>query len=144
MEATMKKIIFAVVIIAAFAAIQPLYSQTISKASESEHYYVNVPLEKVYIGREGYVVMYRKGVNNLAKAYIPYEWFNAAAGKGELVTLPRGTNWPSLTIFYKSGEFSHIRLYIHRERGHTSWGIVPANANLSEHFKDVESIELEF
>ena len=140
----MKKIILTAVIIAAFVALQPLYSQTIPKESESEHYYVNVPLEKIFIGREGYVIMYRKGANQLAKAYIPYEWFTEAGGKGELVMLPPGANWPSLSIFYKDKEFSHIRLYIHRVRGHSTWGVVPPYAKTSDKFKDVETLELEF
>ena len=140
----MKKIILTVVIIVAFAAMQPLYSQTISKANESEHYYVNVPLEKIFIARDGYVVMYRKGVNSLAKAYIPYEWFTNVASKGELIMLPPGANWPSLTVYYKDGEFSHIRLYVHRVRGHSTWGVVPPYAKIDDNFKDVETLELEF
>jgi hypothetical protein len=140
----MKKLIFAAVFIVAFAALQPLYAQKISKENESGHYYVSIPLEKVYIHRAGYVLAYRKGVTNMARAYVPYEWFSDAGGKAEVIILPPGQNWPSLTVFYKEGEFSHIKLYVHRWKGHSTWGILPISANIDDRFKDVESIELEF
>jgi hypothetical protein len=140
----MKKLIFAAVFIVVFAALQPLYAQKISKENESDHYYVRVPLEKVYIHRAGYVLMYRKGVTHMTRLYIPYEWFSDSAGKAEVVMLPKGQNWPSLTVFYKEGEFSHLRLYVHWWKAHPTWGIIPSSANIEDRFKGVESIKLEF
>jgi hypothetical protein len=140
----MKKLIFAAVFIVAFAALQPLYAQKISKENESEFYYKSVPLEKIYIHRAGYVLAYRRGVTHLVQLYIPYDWFSDTAGKAEVIMLPKGQSWPSLTVFYKEGEFSHMRLYVHRWKEHPTWGIIPISANIDDRFKDVETIKLEF
>ena len=140
----MKKIVFAVVLLIGFAALTPLFAQKISEGHESEYIYINVPLEKIYPYRLGYVLVYRKGVNKMAQVYVPGEWFHDTAGKGELITLPSGKNWPSLSVFYKDGEFSHVRLYIHPWKGHETWGNIPLNVNIDDRFKDVETIELEF
>jgi hypothetical protein len=140
----MKKILFTVLITVLFASAAPLFAQEISKEHTSEYFYVNVSLEKIYPYEKGYVVVYRKGVNQIAQAYLPMDWFTEAAGKGELVTLPRGKNWPSLTIYYKAGEFSHVRLYIHSSKAHETWGNIPLNVNIDDRFENVETIKLEF
>jgi hypothetical protein len=121
-----------------------VFAQQISKEHTSEYFYVNVPLEKIYPYEKGYVVTYRKGVNQMARTYLPMDWFSEAAGKGDLVTLPRGKNWPSLTVYYKAGEFSHVRLYIHPVKSHESWGNIPLNDNIDDRFEDVETIKIEF
>ncbi|MDR2257786.1 MAG: hypothetical protein LBE14_01410 [Treponema sp.] len=140
----MKKILFTVLIIALCASVAPLFAQEISKEHTSEYFYVNVSLEKIYPYEKGYVVVYRKGVNQMARTYLPMEWFTEAAGKGELVTLPRGKNWPSLTVYYKAGEFSHVRLYTHPSKAHETWGNIPLNVDIDDRFENIETIKLEF
>ena len=115
-----------------------------SKYKESEYYYFNIPIEKIYTYRQGYVVVYRKGVNQMARTYIPGDWFTDIGGKGEQIALGSGPEWPSMTVYYKNGEFSHVRLRVRRERNHESWGVVPFSVNLDDAFKDVEEIKLEF
>jgi hypothetical protein len=90
------------------------------------------------------VILYRKGVNQLGRTYLPSEWFTNSASRGEMLTLPSGKAWPSLAVYYKNGEFSHVRLYVHRWRGHQTWGNIPLNVNLDEHFKDVDTINISF
>jgi hypothetical protein len=124
----------------------PLAAQDNSSADDkkSEYYYVNVPLEKVYPYRKGYVVLYRKGVNQLAQAYLPLEWFTATAGKGDLIRIGSGTSWPYLSIYYKDGAFSHVRLYVRKEAGHETWGNIPLNINIDDRFENVDDLKLEF
>jgi len=135
----MKKFIFVLILMAAFS---PLFAQPISEENASDMYYINVPVEKVFPTKEGYIVQYRRGVNQIAAVGIPNAWFTDAGGKAELINLPRGKNWPTLSVFYRKGEFSHVRLYVHRVKGHTTWGSVPQSADVSKYFKDVESIKL--
>ena len=139
----MKKFVIAVVLLAIFAAGMPVFAETREK-KESEYYYVNISLEKIYPYRAGYIVQYRKGLNRVGRAYLPSEWFSSAAGKGELILLPRGGAWPSMSVYYKEGEFSHVRLYVHRHPGHATWGGVPQNVNLDSNFDNVETLRLEF
>ena len=138
----MKKFIFLFICI---AIALPVFAQpTISENNKSEFYYVNVWVEKVYPSNIGYIVMYRQGVNKIGTVGIPNEWFTDAAGRADLIALPGGKNWPSMTIFYKNGEFSHIRLYVHREKSHTTWGSVPMAADLSRFFEDTDNFSIEF
>ena len=139
----MKKITL-LVVLAALIIGGPLFAQQSSKYKESEYYYFNVPIEKIYSYRLGYIVIYRKGINQMARTYLPYDWFSEAGGKGELVGLGSGKEWPSMTVYYKSGEFSHVRLRVRRHKSHASWGVVPLTMNIDDYFKDIEEVKLEF
>ena len=112
------------------------------KENISDLYYVNVPLEKVYPYRLGYVVLFRKGNNTLGRAYIPYEWFKFTVRKAELIQLGDGPAWPSMSVFFKEGDFHFVRLYVSKRAGHLTWGNIPANVNLDDYFKDVKGIDI--
>jgi hypothetical protein len=140
----MKKISLLVLLVLVSGLGFPLFGQEKRQFKESEYYYVSVPIERIFAYRSGYVVVYRKGVNQLARTYLPEEWFSNAGGKAEQINLGSGRAWPYLTIYYKSGEFSHIRLYVRRERAHETWGVVPMNVNIDEYFQGIEEIKLEF
>jgi hypothetical protein len=137
----MKKLIIVLIFM---ALISPLFAQPISKENSSDMYYVNVPVEKVFPSGKGYIVQYRKGVNEIGAVGIPNEWFTDAAGRAELIVLPPGKNWPTMSVFYKNGEFSHVRLYVHKIKGHQTWGNVPQTADVSKFFTDPEKIKIEF
>ncbi len=109
----------------------------------SEFYYLNLPIEKVYPHRLGYVVVYRKSGNELGRTYLPMEWFADSAGKGELIKIHSGAVWPYLSVFYKSGKFDHLRLYVRSSFDHPSWGNLPQGASIDDNFK-VEDLKLEF
>jgi hypothetical protein len=139
----MKKLILSGIIMAALCA--PLFAQQISEDKESGYFYVNVPVEKVYSYRKGYVVQYRKGSSQTAaQVYIPIDWFSGSGGKGELIVLGSGTAWPYLAVYYLNGEFSHVRLYVSRFSGHETWGTVPSGLDIDDRFENVEDIRIEF
>jgi hypothetical protein len=138
-----KKLFFVIVACVILSAAAPLFAQKISGDRESKHYYVRVDLEKIYPYRKGYIVQYRKGANQMSRTYIPYEWFTTAAGKGSLVTV-EGTAWPSMTVFYNEGKFDRVALYVHRSKGHATWGSVPLTVNVDDKFENVEELQIEF
>ncbi|GHV94516.1 hypothetical protein AGMMS50293_08360 [Spirochaetia bacterium] len=140
----MKKLIIGLVFLAALVFGSSLFAQQISPENSSDYYYVNVKIEKIYPSKLGYIIQYRKGANEMGRVAIPNEWFTFAGSKAELIKLPHGPNWPSLTVYYKEGEFSHVRLYIHWSKAHTTWGNVPQNVDVSEYFKDTENINIEY
>ncbi|MDR1862549.1 MAG: hypothetical protein LBQ67_01370 [Treponema sp.] len=140
----MKKFSFFVLTVLVSSLGLPLFAQEKRQLKVSEYYYVSVPIEKIFTYRNGYIVVYRKGVNRMARTYLPKEWFANSTGKAETISLEAGKAWPYLTIYYKSGQFSHIRVYVRRERAHQTWGVVPMNVNIDEYFEGVEEIKLEF
>jgi len=137
----MKKLVLPI-ILALFTSGSFLFAQqSPSTFRQSEVYYVNVPIEKIFLHRLGYVVVYRVGAFDTARAYIPVEWFSAMAGKGELIRSGPSPDWPSMTVFYRNGEFSHVRLHVRRSTAHESWGLMPPNADMGQNF-DVDSISI--
>ena len=138
----MKKIILLVVLVVLIQGLSLSASE--SKYKESDYYYFNIPIEKIYSHRLGYIIIYRKGVNQMARTYLPIEWFTDAAGKGEILTIGPGKEWPSMTVYYNQGEFSHVRLRLRRAGAHESWGLFPLNVNIDAAFKDIEEVKIEF
>jgi len=113
-------------------------------ANTSELYYVNVPVEKVYLYRKGYIVVFRKGANSLGTTYIPYNWFRANSRKAEMIQLGDGSLWPSMTVFYKEGKFQTVRLYLAKRGAHQTWGMLPSTTDVDDRFENVESIDVGF
>jgi hypothetical protein len=136
----MKKFI---VVLIFLAVVSPAFAQRISEENSSNVYYINVPVEKVYPSGQGYIIQYRRAVNQIGTVGIPNEWFTDAAGRAELITLPPGKNWPTMSVFYREGQFSHIRLYVHRWKAHPTWGNVPQAADLSRYFVDPDNVKIE-
>ena len=139
----MKKILLLFVIVFTFCEGAFLFAQE-SRYEESEYYYFNVAIEKIFAHRLGYVILYRKGSTQMARTYLPIEWFYDTAGKAEVYTINAGKEWPSMSVYYKDGEFSHVRLRLRASRAHESWGVVPLNVNIDKFFQDVEEVKLEF
>jgi hypothetical protein len=144
MEVIMKKLVFAAIFVVFLAVGLPVFAQNQKDERDSEYYYVNITLEKVFPYRKGYVVQYRKGQFGYGRAYLPAEWFTDAGSKGEVIPLPAGKVWPTLTIYYKNGEFSHVRLYVHRLPTHQSWGNIPQGVNIDKEFDAIETIVIEY
>ena len=139
----MKKLVLFIVLISLCQGAF-LLAQTSQMYEESEYYYFNFTVEKVYVHRLGFVVTYRGISNYIRRTFIPHEWFRDPDGKGEIIYLGSGKEWPSMTVYYRSGEFSHVRLRVRHNKLHETWGVVPSNTNIDEYFRDLEEVRLEF
>jgi hypothetical protein len=141
----MKKLIFILVLL---AAVSPVFAQqNYSSIDSPSVYYYNVPVERVYPSVQGYIVQYRKSGDldqQLGVIGLPLDWFRGAASKAELIILPPGANWPSMSIFYRDGEFSHVRLYVHRVKSHSTWGNIPLGTDLSRFFPSQDTLVIEY
>jgi hypothetical protein len=141
----MKKLpIITLVGLTALCALPIAAQQKIAPQNESELYYTNIPIEKVYPYKKGYVVLYRSGANNTGTAYIPLEWFRNDVSKAELVRIGHGKTWPCMSIFYKDGAFHSVRLYVSRYDSHQSWGSIPSSVNLDDRFEGVEELTIKY
>jgi hypothetical protein len=144
-EDTMRKSLFLITLLLIAASLAPLVAQQNTSSSDVEgSYAITVSLERVYPYRKGYVVKYNRGLGATSDAYLPIEWFQGTGKKGELILMGSGTDWPHMTVFYKDGKFSHVRLYVRKERSHESWGNVPLNVNIDDRFEGVEEVTLQF
>ena len=118
-------------------------------AQDSDYYYLNVNVVKVYPTKLGFLLVYRVGSMTAKELYLPNEWFQVsmdASGKpvpaqAEIV-YARDPGYPYKTVYYKAGKYSHLRLYLQVDRGHPSYGLLPADAKVDDKFKVTEfSIE---
>ena len=131
----MKKIIIAVIFL---MLISPVFAQ-----DTTPFYYVNVSIEKIYPTNQGYIIFYKtqKGMETIG---VPKRWFNESAGRADIVNLPGGENWPTMSIFYKEGEFSNVRLYVQRSRSHVTWGNISQGTDVSSYFPEEDTFDLKF
>jgi hypothetical protein len=136
------KIFFLVFIGFIVLSILPVAAQNQGGNTYNDFYYVNVPVDKVFIYSKGYVVSYRQTSHSSAQAYIPYEWFRIDSRKAELLSLPNGKTLPSMTVFYKGGKFYSVRLYVSKRPTDDTWGFIPFSTNIDDRFEGVESIDL--
>jgi len=135
----MKKLI---VVLFILAVVSPLFAQQEEK--RENFYYINVSVEKIYPSNEGYIIMYRTSSNLISMIGIPNDWFYDSGGNAQMVKLPLASDWPTMTVFYSEGKFSHVRLYYHPVKSHSTWGFVPQGADVRHFFGDKESFKLEF
>jgi len=136
-----KKIIL-LVVLATFCLGTFVFAQQFS--NESNFYYFSYPIERIYVHRLGYMIVYRGNSNRMSRTFVPHEWFEEMGSKGEIVYLGTGHEWPTMTVYYNGGDFSHVRLRLRRDRSHQTWGLVPLNMNLDEYFKDIEEVDLTY
>ena len=156
----MKKFIFGLLVL---AVISPVFAQT-NLDQPGNIYCFNVRIEKIYPSSQGYIIQYQRGAGGFGTVGIPNEWFMGvladsqptsgpaaagleyvAAGKAEIIILPPGNNWPSMSIFYIDGELSHVRLYVHRLKSHQTWGNIPQGTNVNRYFaEDRSSIDIQY
>ena len=139
----MKKIII-FVILAIVCQGMFLYAQAPNFTNESEYYFFNFTIERIYPHTLGYVVFYRTTGNIIANTFLPREWFSGSASTGAMAFLRSGTEWPSMSVFYRNGEFSHVLLRVRANRAHQTWGMIPMNINVDEHFQNVTEPRLRF
>ncbi|HDQ13672.1 MAG TPA: hypothetical protein ENN41_02515 [Sediminispirochaeta sp.] len=114
-------------------------------AEQSEYFVKTVPISKVYMHNLGYRIVYEKNDFDIGVLYIPNDWFDLSGQeepKAELL-MTREPEVPYFSVFWKNGEFSHIRLYLHKSLTHGSYGSLKNPESMNDQF-DVETLALEF
>ena len=139
----MRKIIIALIVLTFILPIMPVFAQN-NTGGLADIYYINVRIERIFPSYLGYVIQYRKGDNKVGTIGVPNDWLSESAGRAEILRLPVASDWPSMSVFFKDGEFSHVRLYVHRVKGHRTWGVLPARVDLEKIFEDMESFNIVF
>ena len=136
----MKKLI---VVLFFFAIVSPIFILA-DQVDHPKLYYINVPVERIIPTGSGYLVQYRNSTSIISTIGIPINWFTDAASKAEMVHLDNPRGWPTMTVFYSDGEFSHVRLYIHRSRSHQTWGNIPMGTDVARFFGDGETFNIQY
>ncbi|MDR1074083.1 MAG: hypothetical protein LBL45_10495 [Treponema sp.] len=138
----MKKLFFVILINVAFAAL-PVFAQD-AQDSEGGFYYVKVPIAKIYPYAKGYAVTYNVGTygTEIDTVYIPASWFSTKENKGAIVHLKATPVVPNITVYYRNGEFDHVKLYVRESYSDPSWGYMPLQTNIDDRFENVTDVPL--
>jgi hypothetical protein len=111
-------------------------------ADESEMFVKSMHIVKVYPHQKGYRIVYMKSGLDIGVTYFPMEWFYGAANKGEVI-YGKDPAYPYMSIFWKNGEFHHVRLYLEESKNAQSWGDIDNPQAIEGNF-DIETLEIEF
>ncbi|MFP4383987.1 MAG: hypothetical protein ACLFST_00550 [Spirochaetia bacterium] len=111
-------------------------------AEDSDLFVKTVYIDKVYTHRLGFKIIYPVGTTRLGTLYIPHSWTGYAGAKAEVI-YGFDKNYPYMNIYWKDGEFHHIRLYVMSNSFDPSWGVLE-NHEVSDDVFDVETLEIEF
>lgn len=139
----MKKAISIIVL----AAVVALLGAASLAAEESPYFVKTVPISKIYNHKLGYRVVYMTNNFQFKVFYIPTEWFAVA---GETGVAPKAELYfgnepafPYFSVFWKDGEFSHLRLYLKKDLNDTTWGDSTILGEIDDKFQ-VDTLDLEF
>jgi hypothetical protein len=113
-------------------------------AEESEYYVKSVIVTKVYPHQDGYRIVYQRENLKLGVVYLPMDWFYTDGGARKAqVIYGEDPAYPYLSIFWRQGEFHHLRLYVNENKNHPTWGDLENYPGLGEKF-NVDTLQMEF
>lgn len=130
------KILISLLLVFSFCALIP------AVAEESDMYYVNVPILKVFPHKLGYYVIYRKGNLQAAEVFIPLKWFDRSDLRAVINKSTDDIN-PYFSYLTKNGEFDHIRLHLPQSINHQVWGVLQSGSKYDKNF-DSNTFKLEY
>jgi hypothetical protein len=113
-----------------------------SESKESEFYYVNVPILKIFPCDLGYYVIYRKAGLKTGEYYIPQKWLDRRDSRAVLNLTDQNVA-PYLSIMMKNGEFDHVRIVAAKDINHPTWGQINQSSIPADKF-NVEKLALDF
>jgi hypothetical protein len=142
------KIILLLFVVSLGCAI-PLSAQ--EQGEDEALFCLTIPAYKIYTHPKGFVFTYRRNSTEIGRLFFPYGWFekkpgiNAEAAKAVPIVLSAGdVSWPRVSIFYRNGQFSYIKLYTRKSLGHESWGALTSGNNFDAEFENAEPPVLNF
>ena len=114
-----------------------------AESKESEVYYVNSQILKIYPHSKGYYVVYRRAGSGSGEVFIPLEWFSSAENKADIALINTRIN-PYVSFFIRDGKCEYLRISAPRDLGSQVWGLLSNPRQYDSKFDGVESIPLEF
>lgn len=125
-----------VIILALLCLTQITYN---AYTDQSEYYVKTVPVYKVYIHKSGYIVTYESETLKGHNLFIPYKWMAETNENGQKKAVEIDGNDPSfpyIDIYWKNGQFSHIKLFLKSSKQDPSWGILSDPDKFNDKFTD--------
>jgi hypothetical protein len=104
-------------------------------AEESDMYYTNVTILKIYPHSLGYYIIYRKPAGlGTAEFFVPKEWLDRRDSRAVLNLTDQNIS-PYCSIITKKGEFDHIRITAAKDISDPTWGTLDSGVPYNDKFK---------
>lgn len=120
-------------------------SVQISDEKKSEFSYVNLPILKVYEGKDAYVVLYQKNKVGIGKTTIPKKWAkgNTENPKKLKFRNTRVAENAYMCVIKKGGEFHRVVLTLPMSKLNSIWGVADYHKEIEGSDKDtLEELDL--
>ncbi len=125
-----------------FLLIFSIFAILPATGEESDLYYVNVKILKIFPHQLGYYVIYRRAGLKTGEVYIPQAWFDRKDQRAILILTDSNVD-PYLTIVSRKGEFDHVQVVASKDITNPTWGVMSPGADVGDKFK-VEKLALEY
>ncbi len=138
---------------------QGIYAQAAGSPSNprpnlvvSPYYVKNVFLNRIVSTARGYRIEYFNARMEPKAIHVPIEWFSRQNQYGRLedggvkaeILFATDAAYPYVSIFWKDGKFSHLRIHAQESFNHSSWGVLRPQTNIDDRFKPDAELEFEF
>jgi len=118
----------------------------------SPYYIKNVFLNRIVSTARGYRLEYFNAKMEPIAIYVPIEWFSRLNEYGRLedggvkaeIFFLSGTTYPYVSIYWKNGKFSHLKIFAQDSYLHSSWGALRPTTNIDDRFKPDSEPEFSF
>ena len=129
-------LVFFILFFGVFAAV-PAVSE------ESDLYYVNAQILKIFPHRLGYYIIYRRAGLKTGEYFVPHTWFDRRDQRGVL-NLVDTRIAPYISVLMKDGEFEQIRVYAPRDLNNQAWGVLMGDGTQYDDNFNIEKLDLKF
>lgn len=93
----------------------------LSSQAKSPYYTRSVIITRVYPHKLGYKVLYMTNELKNKSIYLPKTIFSDS-NDGSDIILGLDKSYPYMQIFWKNGEFSHVKLFLKSDFNDITWG----------------------
>ncbi len=112
-------------------------------SKESDLYYVNAQILKIFHHQKGYCVLYRRPGKEAGELFLPKKWFKVEENKASMQKINTRIN-PYIAFFIREGKCEYVRVYAPRDLKSRTWGTFTAPHEYDEKFESAEGIPLDF
>lgn len=114
----------------------------LSSATKSPYFTKSVIITRVYPHKLGFKVLYMSNELKNKVVYLPNEIFSVG-NDGSDIIYGHDKAYPYMMIFWKDGEFSHVKLFLKQDINDVTWGSLNDPDAHDKNF-DPENIEFDF
>lgn len=132
----------AVLLLISFMLVFSFSSVLPAASEESDMYYINVQILKIFPLHEGYYVIYRRAGLKTGEAYIPKAWLDRRDQRAVLNLTEQNIS-PYMSVMFKDGEFDHVRIVAAKNINDPTWGNMVERPDQADKFK-IEKLDLQF